>query len=201
MASEGTDSTNNVRITTLQEEHFGDIAELLIEGFGSKRCCFCFAGTETSGEMAKRYAKYPKEKWELCAVAIDSGTGRVVGYCQSSIKGLPQYPEGLHSCKPNELYIEQVGVGAAARGKGLGTKLLQWTEDKARSMPQITFLSLGVVSGNRAIGLYERFGFVRKKTDVIEDLCTCLIIFFLMGRPFGLCDPNWGGFDMEKVLE
>ena len=40
--------------------------------------------------------------------------------------------DGLHTTKPGETYIEQIGVATAARGKGVGKLLLQWAEAQVR---------------------------------------------------------------------
>ena len=38
----------------------------------------------------------------------------------------------LHTVKPNECYIDWLAVLASARGKGVGTKLIAWAEERAR---------------------------------------------------------------------
>jgi len=59
-----------------------------------------------------------------------------------------------------ELYIHMLGIDSSYRGKGIGTRLLEFAEKQARSR-NIPRLSLGVVADNTgAKRLYERFGFV-----------------------------------------
>ena len=59
----------------------------------------------------------------------------------------------MHDPKKNEVYIEQVGVSSDARGRGVGTKLLQFSEEFAHNQPGVEILTLEVVRGNRAVGL------------------------------------------------
>ena len=35
--------------------------------------------------------------------------------------------------KPKEMYVEKIGVGAMARGQGIGSALLAWAEEQARA--------------------------------------------------------------------
>ena len=59
----------------------------------------------------------------------------------------------------NTLEIKAVGVDQAYRKKGIGYKLLQFSEDLARKR-NMKHLELSVLSRNsEAISLYESFGF------------------------------------------
>lgn len=59
-----------------------------------------------------------------------------------------------------ELYIHMLGIDSSCRSKGIGTRLLEFAEEQARTR-KIPRLSLGVVADNTgAKRLYERFGFV-----------------------------------------
>ena len=148
-----------------------------------------------------RYKKYPSEKLALGAVAVDSETEGVVGAVQMTVHGLPMYPEGFHSCKRNEMYIETLAVSPSARGKGVGTQLLKWCEATARSRSGIDYLYLSVINGNRAKGLYERFGFVENpEGDCVDEFCAVAIVCCCFGRPYGCRDPAWGATDMIKEL-
>jgi ribosomal protein S18 acetylase RimI-like enzyme len=74
-----------------------------------------------------------------------------------------------------ELYIHMLGIDSAFRGKGIGTRLLEFAEEQARSR-NIPRLSLGVVADNTgAKRLYERFGFVA------GPLSTALLIRWASG--------------------
>ena len=91
-------------------------------------------------------------------------------------------------------------MSAAARGKGIGRLLLQWAEAQARAANG-TSMTLSVLNGNPARRLYERFGFVVVPADPCEQLVSCCVVTSLMGRPYGLCDPHFGGVEMKMVLE
>jgi GNAT superfamily N-acetyltransferase len=165
---------------------------------GLLRYSWCPVPDEEFGAI---YKKYP-ENMETCAVAVDeSNNGKVVGFMQMSLYG--QEREGisqmLHRVKPGEAYIDQMSVAAETRGQGIGTRLLQWSEDKAREQGA-TRLTLGVVHGNPAERLYKRFGF----EDVVppahdaecDACCNCMVITCLLGCPNG----RIGGKEMEKPL-
>ena len=58
-----------------------------------------------------------------------------------------------------ELYIKTIGVASRFRGRGIGTKLVEKAEERARSQGHYS-MSLLVMSDNRgAIKLYQRLGF------------------------------------------
>jgi ribosomal protein S18 acetylase RimI-like enzyme len=147
--------------------------------------------------IRKRYANYPADKLNVGAVVVDSA-GNALGYLQMALHGMPVYPEGLHTTKPGEAYIETIGVGPNARGKGVGTTLLVWAEATAKERG-CTVLGLGVVNGNPASRLYDRFGFVAEEVDCCDSLCGAGIVFCLLGRPYGCC-AQWGSTDMYKKL-
>lgn len=190
----------DITIEALRYEHMREVANIMKEAFNSKTFLFCFPATDTEAELRQKYNKYPQGKWDLAAVAVD-GQGRVMGYTQLLVKGHPGF-DGLHTCNPNEMYIELICVASAARGKGVGTRLLNWCEETARNYKarKITQLTLSVLKGNRAIGLYERFGFAIKDTDPVEVCCSNVVIFCIFGRPYGCCHPDWGAHDMVKHL-
>ena len=79
--------------------------------------------------------------------------------------------------------------------------LLQWYEKTALDEPQLRRLTLEVLNGNRATGLYERFGFIPKEQDGIDKCCGAFVVCVLFGRPYGFCDPQWGSIEMEMTLK
>lgn len=95
--------------------------------------------------------------------------------------------------------VEQLSVSAGARGLGLGTRLLEWCEARARDAG-CNHMTLAVINGNRARALYERLGYVAVEQDCVDECCGCLFVFLLVGRPYGLCAP-WGAVDMRKELK
>ncbi len=94
----------------------------------------------------------------------------------------------LHKPDSKELYVDHIAVTKEARGMGVGTKLLQWAEEKAKERGA-TKLTLGVVNGNPAKRLYHRFGYEDVKTD-------CCVTTCLLGRPHG----QLGATMMEKQV-
>ena len=174
-----------------------------MDGFSSKTCCFCIKDHHTGDSLRKQFLKYPKSKMELSGVATDEKTNEVLGFirvCDYEHRALIFPFRGIHDMKPGEMYIEQLGVGAHARGKGVGTKLLEWAHARGRENG-LTRSSLGVLRGNRAKKLYERVGYVVKPDeDCIEGCFNALCTLWLVGRPYG-CFSQMGADTMVKTLE
>lgn len=95
--------------------------------------------------------------------------------------------------------MEFLSVTAQARGQGVGTKLLQWGEERAREH-NATELTLSVLNGNPAKRLYERFGFVAQPMTWWQRCMDCVCVTVLMGRPYGCCHRDWGSTFMVKDL-
>ena len=190
-------TATSVRVQQLTLELMEQLRIVHNEGFGSKKCCLCCPVADNEGRINSYYQSHP-ERLPMCGVALGED-GTALGYVQLAI-----YPmndkDGLHSTKPGETYVEQIGVAAAARGKGVGKVLLEWAEARAREH-QSNVLTLSVLNGNRARRLYERFGFVAKPSDGCEDCIGGCIICVIVGRPYGLCDPHAGVVDMQKRLQ
>lgn len=167
------------------------------EGFGSKYACCCINLADNEGRIRKFYVKHP-ERLPMCGVAVGSD-GTPLGFVQLAIYPMSD-KDGLHSTKPGETYIEMIGVAAAARGKGIGTLLLQWAEAKAREAGS-NFMTLTVLNGNPALRLYERFGFAVDSADPCDQSAMVVLTCCLMGRPYGLCDPHFGLTNMTKLLK
>ena len=194
---EGMERGDSVQIQVLTHADMGSVAAILNEGFGTKACCCCFSFHESAVELSKRYTKCPA-KLDVGAIA-KNGDGAIVGVLLMAEHGMPVYPPGLHRNQPGEIYIEQIAVSATTRNLGVGGRLLDWAENTARQRGA-TVMSLGVLRGNPAIRLYERKGFIRKETGCCEECCGVCCVFIIMGRPYGLCSPHFGGFDMSRPL-
>lgn len=165
------------------------------EGFGSKRCCICFPFTDTDGTRLRYYQRHP-ERLPMCGIAVGAD-GTPLGFVQVAVHPM-QDQYGIHTLQPGEAYIEQVGVAAAARGKGIGKALLQWAETLATDRKS-SVLTLTVLHGNPALRLYERFGFeALPPPDPVERCFDICGTFWIVGRPYGLCDPHWGSVEMRK---
>ncbi len=62
----------------------------------------------------------------------------------------------------------QMGLEAMLRGRGMGTKLLEWALHWARTNTHVEWIDLGVFESNAiAVKLYEKFGF--KIVGRVED--------------------------------
>lgn len=194
-------NVQDIRVVPIEPNHLPQVCQIMSDAFASKRGCLCVPTMESLQELQKRYTNMPEAKWKLGAVAVDS-QGTVLGYTQMTTMGLPVYPEGLHTCVKGEMYIEIVAVSGAAQGKGIGTKLLQWCHETSLSQLDIQRLKLEVLRGNRATGLYERFGFsIQKSGDCEDECCGAMLVCILFGRPYGICDEGWGSVEMEMTLE
>ncbi|WNG48446.1 GNAT family N-acetyltransferase [Archangium minus] len=77
----------------------------------------------------------------------------------------------LHrEARPGELLLDGIAVDPAARGRGLGTRLLAHAVELARQ-DGLRWVRLGVVDTNpRARALYERCGFVAERTQEVSPL-------------------------------
>ena len=63
----------------------------------------------------------------------------------------------------NVLNIEQIAVSTSCQGKGIGFKLLEFAQDRAKELG-LEKLALIVYGKNTAVRLYKRFGFNVVKT-------------------------------------
>jgi ribosomal protein S18 acetylase RimI-like enzyme len=164
---------------------------------------FCCCIGTSIGELQKNtpevYASYPDAKIAACGIAVDYGgsnDGSVVGFCQLSLPGMPgdgDLPSALqHTCEADEAYIDQIVVGAEARGKGIGGRLLAWADQFVISwqLAPITKISLEVIHGNPAIRLYERHGYCVQDKDCVQRCCEAVCMMWLM--------RSSGSFCMEK---
>ena len=188
----------SVRIETVNASHFEALASIQNDFLNTKKCCCLIplGGDVSVKSLTKQYNKHP-EYMVCAAIALDSETNAPLGFIQTGYKGMPV---DMHTCKPGECYVNSIAVLSQARGKGVGTKLLQWGEDLAREKGSDR-MTLAVINGNPAKRLYERYGFAKKDVDCVEGSIGCCFISCFLGRPYGFCHSEWGGDDMEKKLE
>ena len=184
-----------VVIETLGEEHFHRAREIENEFTGSTGKGFCFGicpfswcpSSETEFESV--YRKHP-DRCSTYGVAVRTSDRLVVGVVALRQGGQASTLEEsmVHKPDKDEFYVGHIAVTNDARGLGTGEKLLNWAEKTALERGA-TRLTLGVVKGNPAKSLYDRFGFV----DVGSECCvsSCLV-----GRPHG----RFGVTTMEKTL-
>lgn len=165
-----------VTIEVVEEKHFDDIARIRGEFLNSKHCC-CFLplGIDSNSDVRKTYAKSP-ELMQVSAVASLPDKG-AVGFIQLIFEGMPC---DLHKAKVGEAYVYILAVDSEARGSGVGTALMNWAEGVAKQR-DCTYMSLEVVYGNPARGLYERKGYVVQPTSLSTFLWTVPVICCLIG--------------------
>lgn len=190
---------NGIEIVPLHTKHYPDAIQVLNDGFGTKRAFCCLTNTKTHTEFSNSYKRRPEKK-ELAFVAVDTNNDAVLGYVQLSKPNVPAF-WGLHTCAPNEVYVDQLGVSADARGRGVGTKLMDFCEEYARNLNGINVLTLDVLRGNRALAFYKRIGFeIIPPKSSIDDCFTNCFVWLVVGRPYGLCNSQWGVHKMQKKL-
>mmetsp|Transcript_1631 Transcript_1631/g.2401 ORF Transcript_1631/g.2401 Transcript_1631/m.2401 type:complete len:217 (+) Transcript_1631:75-725(+) len=174
-----------------------EITRAYNDGAGSKNCCLCVPLAEhPSGRGVIKFMEKQPERLPCWGVAVGDD-GRPLGYVAMSFH--PMQPmDGLHKTKPGEAYIDQVMVNSDARGKGAGSKLLEWAEARARER-NCTVLALEVLNGNPAKRLYDRFGLEVKPTDPCTRFCVSpLFICCFASLPYGC--SHWGSVLMTKSL-
>ena len=168
-------------------------------GAGKSVCCvplWCFPASQ--GEFNSHFELQYEEALKTTAVAVRESDDRVIGIMKTAIHGQARSAadRGMHETRPGECYIEFLAVASDARGQGVGTRLLKWAEELALSRG-CNVLTLGVMNGNPAGRLYQRFGFIRKREgDPCNAMAACLFTSCFIGCPNGV--P--GGQQMEKPL-
>jgi ribosomal protein S18 acetylase RimI-like enzyme len=173
-----------VEILKPEVSDFESMAGMCADAFQEKRgrgCCILQSRAESVKEMVGIYSDYAKnhpEKIKHCGVVRGGGEDGqgIIGTCQLMLMGdcgdarMPEFTR--HKLRGGEAYIEWIGVGDGARGKGVGGALMKWAEEFSRAN-EVTVLSLEVMTANPAISLYERKGFVMLPSK--EDCCDACI--------------------------
>ena len=103
----------------------------------------------------------------FCAVE----EGQFLGYCFCQWE---ETPDGSVGFARKELYIDDLCVDEAARGKGVATALFAFVTDYAKARGS-NYITLNVWQGNSALQFYEKMGMKPRKTTLelrLEDtLC------------------------------
>ena len=194
-------SETAVTIEVVQEKHFVDLSRMQRDFLNSKFFCCCIPMGMGKNETRVRqaYEKCP-EMMKVAAVAIVDD--RVVGFIQLVFHGMPCE---LHKVKKGEAYVFMIAVDPDARGMGIGSKLLNWSEEIARQRG-CDKMSLEVLGGNKAIGLYERQGYSAQPASCLSLASTFLFVWCFLGpriKPRG--SPAYWSYGksiyMEKGLE
>ena len=95
-----------------------------------------------------------------CALEGD----QFLGYCFCQWENMPDNSVGFSR---KELYIDDLCVDEAARGKGVATALFRFVTDTAKAAGA-AFITLNVWQGNSALKFYEKMGMKPRK--VFMDL-------------------------------
>ena len=202
--SESTTQAVTVQPLTMElltaNDNFGaaQITRAYNDGAGAKNCCLCCPLAEhQSGRGIVKYMEKNPNRLPCWGIAVDNSDGRPLGYVSVTVH--PMQPmDGLHRTKPGEAYIDQVMVSSDARGRGVGTKLLEWAEVLARQQ-DAKVLTLEVLNGNPAKRLYERFGMAVQPAGPCMRWCVSpIFICCFASQHFGC--SHWGSVLMAKSL-
>jgi len=180
-------SMDALMIEVVQDKHLAGVARLLSAFLNSKHFCCCLPlgmGENNTEAHRKRYHKYPAMMESAAVATVD---GKVVGFIQVVLEGMPC---DLHKAKPGEAYIEFLTVDPEARGMGIGTKLLKWSEELALSR-SCHYMSLEVIGGNPAIGLYERKGYIVQPASCITRLIGFCVVCLLVSPLICPAGSSW----------
>ena len=186
-----------VTIEAVQEKHFADLARLQKEFLNSKMMCCCvpLGVFANEAEVRKAFHKCP-EMMKVAAVALVDD--QVMGFIQVVLHGMPCE---IHTVEKDEAYVYMIAVDPDARGMGIGSKLLEWADDIGRQRG-CEKISLDVLGGNKAIGLYERRGYVAKPASCLSLPAMFFFVSCFVGlriRPSG-SPPYWNyGKDIFMV--
>jgi len=105
-----------------------------------------------SGFTAEQYRQFRKD-------ALNQAAGRTMLRISFFFALLSPMMRFLHSYDDGDFYVEFLAVDTAYRGQGVGSKLIQAMEDRARASKSTT-LAIDVAARNKgAHRLYERIGF------------------------------------------
>ena len=108
----------------------------------------------TESDLMELLADESRPVW--CAVE----DGQFLGYCFCQ---WVQYRGSSVSTDRKELYIDDLCVDEAARGKGVATALFRYVTEIAKS-EGANFITLNVWQGNSALEFYEKMGMKPRKT-------------------------------------
>lgn len=185
-----------VLIETVQEKHFADLARLQKDFLNSKYMCCCIplGSFATEAEVRKTFKKHPA-MMEVGAVALVDD--QAVGFIQVVLHGMPC---DIRTVEKDEAYVYMIAVDPDARGMGVGSKLLAWADDIGRQHG-CEKISLDVLEGNKAIGLYERRGYTAQPTPFwlvpVSFIFTSLFVGFRI-HPRG--SPSYWNYGMSHFM-
>jgi ribosomal protein S18 acetylase RimI-like enzyme len=193
-------TSSGIRVEALTERYFRGALDVYNQfvGAGRKRLCCLIPLTLFPTSMLDFQITFTTENASSAsAVAVRESDDKVVGFIHMTDKSNDRdfFSRLMHPLKDGECYIESMCVLPEVRGRGIGTRLLEFCEARARER-SAWCITLGVVANNPAKRLYQRFGFVDLKRDALSSCGSSMTLFCIFG-----C-PHWriGGSIMEKNL-
>merc|ERR1711977_590950 len=93
-------------------------------------------------------------------------SGRVLGGIQLQLPGGSS--ESGHKLEPGEVYVEYIACHPSATGLGIGSRLLKWADELAKSQGA-AFIALDVM---------------KKQGDVVDRFVTGLFVFMALGGKY-----------------
>jgi len=143
-----------IKIIPLDEKHSVYLRDALLKAIHNPENRPLPAEILQEESLARYHESWDKEG-DFGYVAVHEDTGEVIGVCWCrSFKG----EDKGYGYVDDETPELSIAVWESYRDRGIGTKLLERTIKRARSMGYRA-LSLSVQQGNRSIGLYEKKGF------------------------------------------
>jgi ribosomal protein S18 acetylase RimI-like enzyme len=192
---------SNVRVEALSLPYMEEALSVRNSflGSGRKRLC-CLIPLSLAPTPMSEFQKLftTEDAMSLSAIAIRESDNKVVGFAHMTDRTIKRdfVMRCLHASGDDECYVELLNVLPEARGQGVGTRLLEYCEEKARERGAKK-LTLAVVANNPAKRLYERFGFVARNSTVGKRICNVLSVFCILGVPHWGC----GTTIMDKNLQ
>ena len=116
----------------------------------------------TESDLKELLADERRPVW--CALEDE----QFLGYCFCQWE---EYHDSSVMIDRRELYIDDLCVDEAARGKGVATALFRYVTDTAKA-EGAAFITLNVWEGNSALQFYEKMGMKPRKTTLdlpLED--------------------------------
>lgn len=190
--------TTEVVIDTLKEKYFEEVRTIWNNfiGNGKGLCCgMCpYRWCPTPKDDFESIYRKSQDRCDTFGVAVRQEDQVVLGYIKLrlSTQLCTDEENFVHTVKPGELYIDNLAVLKEARGKGVGTKLLNWAEEMAKQR-KANRITLSVLKGNPALNLYKRFGLEVVGNSIVSGFCSCLIMGLGPAGRFGV-------LDMEKKV-
>ena len=133
---------------------------------------------------------------DLCVVATRRDDEKVLGFLQMYFEGMLEklnwsalscfgsLEEQLYyKCAPDEAYVSEIAVIQEARGKGIGTMLLNWAHEHAKQCGK-NIITIQPVYGNPAKRLYERLGYevVERQQSCCQTFMENVLVFCGLGK-------------------